>query len=84
LLGGALRSSGSSSDGASDDEAIGGQHEVGMRGSFPDERERRRRALCRSWANQREVTAAGRHFLQNDSDQIGAALAELVTAVRHG
>jgi haloalkane dehalogenase len=45
----------------------------------------RTRAFCRSWANQREVTVAGRHFLQEDSpDEIGAVLAELVTAVRHG
>jgi haloalkane dehalogenase len=34
------------------------------------------REFCRSWPNQREVTARGRHYLQEDSpDQIGEALA---------
>jgi haloalkane dehalogenase len=43
----------------------------------------RTREFCRSWVNQREVTVKGRHFLQEDSpDQIGAALAEFVRAVR--
>jgi hypothetical protein len=40
-------------------------------------------AFCRTWPNQREITVRGRHFLQEDSpDQIGAALAEFVEAVR--
>ena len=36
------------------------------------------REFCRAWPNQREVTVAGNHFLQEDSpDEIGRALAEL-------
>jgi haloalkane dehalogenase len=43
----------------------------------------RTRDFCRTWANQREVTVKGRHFLQEDSpDQIDAALADFVRAVR--
>jgi haloalkane dehalogenase len=43
----------------------------------------RTREFCRSWANQREVTVKGRHFLQEDSpDQIGVALADFIRAVR--
>jgi haloalkane dehalogenase len=43
----------------------------------------RTREFCRSWRNQREVTVAGKHFLQEDSPQhIGAALREFVRAVR--
>ena len=40
--------------------------------------------FCRSWPNQREVTVAGNHFLQEDSpDEIGAAIADwITTAVR--
>jgi haloalkane dehalogenase len=35
------------------------------------------REFCRSWPNQREVTVAGNHFLQEDSpDEIGTAIAE--------
>ena len=40
------------------------------------------RAFCRTWANQREVTVTGRHFLQEDSpDRIGAALRDFVTSL---
>ncbi len=40
--------------------------------------------FCRTWPNQREVTVAGNHFLQEDSpDEIGTAIAEwITTAVR--
>ena len=40
--------------------------------------------FCRKWPNQREVTVAGNHFLQEDSpDEIGAAIANwITTAVR--
>lgn len=35
------------------------------------------REFCRSWPNQREVTVAGIHFIQEDSpDEIGSAIAE--------
>jgi len=35
------------------------------------------REFCRSWPNQREVTVAGLHFIQEDSaEEIGAALRE--------
>jgi len=35
------------------------------------------REFCRSWHNQKEVTVAGNHFLQEDSpDEIGLAIAE--------
>ena len=42
------------------------------------------REFCRRWPNQREVTVAGNHFLQEDSpDEIGAAIADwITTAVR--
>jgi haloalkane dehalogenase len=37
----------------------------------------RSREICRRWPNQREITVAGNHFLQEDSpDEIGAAVAE--------
>jgi len=37
------------------------------------------RELCRTWPNQREVTVAGRHFLQEDSPaEIGAAIARFL------
>jgi haloalkane dehalogenase len=40
------------------------------------------RAFCQTWANQRELTVKGRHFLQEDSpDQIGEALRDFVTAL---
>jgi haloalkane dehalogenase len=43
----------------------------------------RTREFCRSWPNQREITVAGKHFLQEDSPHhIGAALREFVRAVR--
>lgn len=39
----------------------------------------RQREFCRSWPNQREVTVAGRHFLQEDSPrEIGRALAAFI------
>jgi haloalkane dehalogenase len=39
--------------------------------------------LCRTWANQTEVTVKGRHFLQEDSpDAIGRAVADFVRRVR--
>jgi haloalkane dehalogenase len=39
--------------------------------------------FCRTWNNQREVTVAGRHFLQEDSPaDIGAALRQFVTETR--
>jgi haloalkane dehalogenase len=42
----------------------------------------RTREFCRTWANQREITVQGRHFLQEDSpDQIGRALAGFVRSV---
>jgi haloalkane dehalogenase len=35
------------------------------------------REFCRSWPNQREVTVAGNHFVQEDSpDEIGTAIAD--------
>lgn len=41
----------------------------------------RTREFYRSWPNQREITVAGRHFLQEDSpDEIGAAIAGLIQA----
>jgi haloalkane dehalogenase len=37
----------------------------------------RQRAYCRTWPNQREVTVAGAHFVQEDSPhQIGGAIAD--------
>jgi haloalkane dehalogenase len=37
----------------------------------------RQREVCRRWPNQREVTVAGSHFLQEDSPaEIAAALAD--------
>lgn len=39
----------------------------------------RQREFCRSWPNQREVTVAGRHFLQEDSPrEIGRAVAGFI------
>jgi haloalkane dehalogenase len=39
------------------------------------------REFCRSWKNQREVTVAGSHFIQEDSGpEIGKAIAEWMTA----
>ena len=44
----------------------------------------RQREFCRSWPNQREVTVAGSHFVQEDSPaEIGQAVAEFVRQVRH-
>jgi haloalkane dehalogenase len=43
----------------------------------------RARDFCRSWANQREVTVRGVHYVQEDSpDDIGAALSDFVRSVR--
>jgi haloalkane dehalogenase len=43
----------------------------------------RTREFCRGWPNQREVTVAGKHFLQEDSPhEIGIALREFVCAIR--
>jgi haloalkane dehalogenase len=43
----------------------------------------RQRDVCRKWANQTEITAKGRHFIQEDSpDEIGAAIADFVRRVR--
>ena len=40
------------------------------------------REFCRSWANQREVTVPGVHFIQEDSpDEIGRAIAEWYTGL---
>ncbi|MEX2626145.1 MAG: haloalkane dehalogenase [Ilumatobacteraceae bacterium] len=42
-------------------------------------------AFCRAWPNQREVTVAGNHFLQEDSpDEIGRAVADWIEATRTG
>jgi haloalkane dehalogenase len=39
------------------------------------------RDFCRSWANQREVTVRGSHFVQEDSpDEIGSAVAAWMRA----
>ena len=39
----------------------------------------RQREVCRAWPNQREVTVAGLHFIQEDSpDEIGRAVGEFV------
>jgi haloalkane dehalogenase len=40
------------------------------------------REFCRSWPNQKEVTVAGSHFIQEDSpDEIGQAIAEWRSAL---
>lgn len=37
----------------------------------------KQRERCRAWPNQKEITVAGNHFIQEDSgDEIGAAIAE--------
>jgi haloalkane dehalogenase len=42
----------------------------------------RQREFCRSWPNQREVTVAGTHFVQEDSpDEIGQAIAEWIVTL---
>jgi haloalkane dehalogenase len=39
------------------------------------------REFCRDWKNQREVTVAGSHFIQEDSGPaIGKAIADWMTA----
>ena len=41
------------------------------------------REFCRTWPNQREVTVAGRHFVQEDSPaEIGAAIARFLGDLR--
>jgi haloalkane dehalogenase len=41
------------------------------------------REFCRTWPNQREVTVAGRHYVQEDSpDEIGQALARFLEDIR--
>jgi haloalkane dehalogenase len=43
----------------------------------------RAREFCRTWPNQREVTVAGIHYIQEDSpNEIGAALHDFVASVR--
>lgn len=43
----------------------------------------RQREFCRRWPNQREVTVAGAHFIQEDSPhQIGQAIAEWYKTLR--
>jgi haloalkane dehalogenase len=43
----------------------------------------RARDFVRTWSNQTEVSVPGVHFLQEDSpDEIGAAVASFVRAVR--
>jgi haloalkane dehalogenase len=43
----------------------------------------RQREICRSWANQTEVTVAGKHLVQEDSpDEIGKAVADFVRRLR--
>ena len=40
------------------------------------------REFCRTWPNQREVTVAGTHFIQEDSpNEIGSAVAEWLTSL---
>jgi haloalkane dehalogenase len=41
------------------------------------------REFCRTWANQREVTVRGNHFVQEDSpDEIGRAIADWLPSAR--
>jgi len=41
------------------------------------------REFCRGWKNQREVTVAGSHFIQEDSpDEIGAAIKAWLTGIK--
>jgi haloalkane dehalogenase len=43
----------------------------------------RQRDFCRTWPNQREVTAKGKHFIQEDSpDEIGSGVADFVRGLR--
>jgi len=43
------------------------------------------REFCRTWANQREVTVRGNHFVQEDSpDEIGRAIADWLPSARRG
>jgi haloalkane dehalogenase len=43
----------------------------------------RTREFCSSWPNQREITVAGKHFLQEDSPhEIGSALREFIRSLR--
>jgi haloalkane dehalogenase len=39
----------------------------------------RAREFCRTWANQKEVTIKGSHFIQEDSpDEIGRSIAAFI------
>jgi haloalkane dehalogenase len=45
----------------------------------------RLREACRAWPNQRELTVAGTHFIQEDSpDQIGTAIADFMRGLCRG
>jgi haloalkane dehalogenase len=45
--------------------------------TWPRQIPERQREVCRRWPNQREITVAGNHFLQEDSPhEIGAAIAD--------
>ena len=42
------------------------------------------REFCRTWANQREVTVKGNHFIQEDSpEEIGLAVAAFIREIDH-
>jgi haloalkane dehalogenase len=42
------------------------------------------REFCRTWANQKEVTVKGSHFIQEDSpDEIGQAIADFIRGIEH-
>ena len=45
----------------------------------------RAREFCRTWANQKEVTVKGNHFIQEDSpDEIGQAIAAFIREINNG
>ena len=40
------------------------------------------RDYCRTWANQKEITVKGNHFIQEDSpDEIGQSIAEFIRGI---
>jgi len=42
----------------------------------------KQRDFCRTWPNQKEVTVAGTHFIQEDSpDEIGVAVADWLKTI---
>jgi haloalkane dehalogenase len=42
----------------------------------------KQREFCRTWPNQKEVTVAGTHFIQEDSpDEIGVAVADWMKTI---